>query len=173
MSVAILGTNAVIQPSSDTIEAISGGFTRKLRIDKATQLAYEIRQIGSFLDRPNFDYENEPVGRVTPDGKVHFFTISEKINWRIARKRIDLTVHEPEDEPEDEPEEKEISPQVRTDKIMLRMPATVTFNRENLRVYYRKVALRFHPDKNPGKDTTETFRKIQAAYERLLLEASE
>ena len=73
----------------------------------------------------------------------------------------------------EEPRVVEARPQVAADKIILRMPSTVPFNRENLRQYYRKVALRFHPDKNPGKDTTEMFRKVQAAYERLLLEASE
>lgn len=32
---------------------------------------------------------------------------------------------------------------------------------------YRKLAMEFHPDKNPDKDTTKIFQEIQAAYEML------
>ena len=32
---------------------------------------------------------------------------------------------------------------------------------------YRKLAMEFHPDKNPGKDTKEIWLEIQAAYEML------
>ena len=31
----------------------------------------------------------------------------------------------------------------------------------------RKMALRYHPDKNPGEDTTKKFREVAEAYEVL------
>src|SRR5277367_5399255 len=32
---------------------------------------------------------------------------------------------------------------------------------------YRKLAMKWHPDKNPGKDTAEKFKEIKSAYELL------
>jgi hypothetical protein len=65
------------------------------------------------------------------------------------------------------------SPLTTVDKLLLRMPAATPLNRENLRHFYHARALRIHPDRNPGKDTKEAFQKLKAAYERLLLLASE
>jgi curved DNA-binding protein CbpA len=36
-----------------------------------------------------------------------------------------------------------------------------------IKAAYRKMALRWHPDRNPGKDTTAAFRDINEAYECL------
>jgi len=92
-------------------------------------------------------------------------TIQERINRRIRERReagsLDVNFSKP------------VAPQVREDKAVLMMPDTVPFNRENLRAFYQRQARKVHPDKNPGKDTTELFKRLQTAYERLLLEASE
>lgn len=37
-----------------------------------------------------------------------------------------------------------------------------------IRSAYRRLALQYHPDKNPSKDTTEVFRKILEAYQTLV-----
>ena len=37
-----------------------------------------------------------------------------------------------------------------------------------IRSAYRRLALQYHPDKNPSKDTTEIFRKILEAYQTLV-----
>jgi molecular chaperone DnaJ len=39
--------------------------------------------------------------------------------------------------------------------------------RQDVRKAFRRQALRFHPDKNPGKDTTKQFREVAEAYEVL------
>ena len=39
-----------------------------------------------------------------------------------------------------------------------------------LKRIYRQNALIYHPDKNPGSDTTSTFHKIKNAYDFLLIE---
>lgn len=44
------------------------------------------------------------------------------------------------------------------------------YNIEDLKRIYRQNALIYHPDKNPGSDTTAVFHKIQNAYEFLLIE---
>lgn len=38
---------------------------------------------------------------------------------------------------------------------------------EQLKKLYKKLALKLHPDRNIGKDTTKQFQKLQAAYELL------
>ena len=38
---------------------------------------------------------------------------------------------------------------------------------DEIKSAYRKLAMEFHPDKNPGKDTKEIWLEIQAAYEML------
>lgn len=37
-----------------------------------------------------------------------------------------------------------------------------------IRRAYKRAALLSHPDKNPAPDAVEEFKKIQAAYERLM-----
>lgn len=43
-----------------------------------------------------------------------------------------------------------------------------TATAHDIRVAYRNMVLKFHPDKNPNQDTTDKFRKIQIAYESLI-----
>jgi hypothetical protein len=42
-----------------------------------------------------------------------------------------------------------------------------TANKYEIKSAYRKLAMEFHPDRNPNKDTTKIFQEIQAAYEML------
>lgn len=44
------------------------------------------------------------------------------------------------------------------------------YNMEDLKRIYRQNALIYHPDKNPGSDTTAIFHNIQNAYDFLLIE---
>jgi len=44
---------------------------------------------------------------------------------------------------------------------------TRTADTKEIKVGYRKLAKQFHPDANPGKDTTEKFQEINRAYEVL------
>lgn len=43
----------------------------------------------------------------------------------------------------------------------------ITASKEEIRNAYRKLAIKYHPDKNPNIDTSEQFRQIQTAYEIL------
>ena len=40
-------------------------------------------------------------------------------------------------------------------------------SKQDIKKAFRKMALRYHPDKNPGKDTTKKFRAVAEAYEVL------
>ena len=42
-----------------------------------------------------------------------------------------------------------------------------TFNETNLKRGYKEAALKYHPDKNPGIDTTEIFMEVQQAKQIL------
>ena len=42
---------------------------------------------------------------------------------------------------------------------------------DEIKKAYRKVAMQFHPDRNPGRDTTQAFQMLQAAYAALKDEA--
>lgn len=40
-------------------------------------------------------------------------------------------------------------------------------NEQEAKAAFRRLARRYHPDKNPDTDTTETFQRLQAAYENV------
>jgi DnaJ-class molecular chaperone len=55
---------------------------------------------------------------------------------------------------------------------ILNLPLTAT--EKEIRQAYRRLAKKFHPDRNPGKpEMEEQFKEIQQAYETLLSEKDE
>lgn len=54
------------------------------------------------------------------------------------------------------------------EKVQLRIPQKMKLTENILRKHFLKRALALHPDKNVGKDTTEAFKKVKAAYDALL-----
>lgn len=54
---------------------------------------------------------------------------------------------------------------VRSPYDILGVPETA--NAYEIKSAYRKMAMKFHPDKNPDTDTTKIFQDISAAYEML------
>merc|ERR1711936_726413 len=42
-----------------------------------------------------------------------------------------------------------------------------TATKQEIKKAFRKMALKYHPDKNPGEDTTKKFREVAEAYEVL------
>ena len=40
-------------------------------------------------------------------------------------------------------------------------------SKQEIKKAFRKMALKYHPDKNPGEDTTKKFREVAEAYEVL------
>jgi hypothetical protein len=53
------------------------------------------------------------------------------------------------------------------DDDYLALSAKMIIDSSKLKQRYRKLVIRFHPDKNPELDTTSIFRCIQEAYEAL------
>ncbi|MCB5162791.1 DnaJ domain-containing protein [Marinomonas algarum] len=51
------------------------------------------------------------------------------------------------------------------DYQLLEIPTNAT--EQEAKVAFRKLARRYHPDKNPNHDTTEVFQRLQAAYENV------
>lgn len=49
---------------------------------------------------------------------------------------------------------------------LLEIPTNAT--EQDAKAAYRRLARRYHPDKNPGQDTTEHFQRIQSAYRNVL-----
>ncbi|TPE55640.1 molecular chaperone DnaJ [Maribrevibacterium harenarium] len=49
---------------------------------------------------------------------------------------------------------------------LLELPTNAT--EQDAKTAYRRLARRYHPDKNPGMDTTEHFQRIQDAYRNVL-----
>lgn len=49
---------------------------------------------------------------------------------------------------------------------LLELPTNAT--EQEAKAAYRRLARRFHPDKNPGQDTTEHFQRIHDAYQNVL-----
>ena len=54
--------------------------------------------------------------------------------------------------------------------VILGLDSNAEYTIENLKKAYRQNALAYHPDKNPGSDTTAMFHNVQNAYEFLLVE---
>lgn len=50
---------------------------------------------------------------------------------------------------------------------LLKVPTNIT--EEELKIKYRKLVLKYHPDRNNGS-TTELFKKIINAYEAILID---
>ena len=40
-------------------------------------------------------------------------------------------------------------------------------SQEEVKTAYKKLALKWHPDKNPSPEASEMFKKIRAAYEQI------
>ncbi|WP_369921707.1 DnaJ domain-containing protein [Marinomonas polaris] len=51
------------------------------------------------------------------------------------------------------------------DYQLLEIPTTAS--EQEAKTAFRRLARRYHPDKNPDKDTTELFQRLQAAYENV------
>ena len=51
------------------------------------------------------------------------------------------------------------------DYQLLEIPTTAS--EQEAKIAFRRLARRYHPDKNPDKDTTELFQRLQAAYENV------
>ncbi|SBS37442.1 Chaperone protein DnaJ [Marinomonas spartinae] len=52
------------------------------------------------------------------------------------------------------------------DYLLLEIPTHA--NEQEAKAAFRRLARRYHPDKNPHTDTTEHFQRLQAAYENVL-----
>lgn len=53
---------------------------------------------------------------------------------------------------------------------ILGIDSNIEYSIDELKRAYRQNALAYHPDKNPGSDTSEIFHNVQNAYEFLLIE---
>ncbi|MCW4631694.1 MULTISPECIES: J domain-containing protein [Marinomonas] len=51
------------------------------------------------------------------------------------------------------------------DYQLLEIPTTAS--EQEAKIAFRRLARRYHPDKNPDRDTTELFQRLQAAYENV------
>jgi len=52
--------------------------------------------------------------------------------------------------------------------IILELPENKNISKDEIKKSYRRLILKFHPDKNKDIDTTEKFKEIQTAYEILI-----
>lgn len=52
------------------------------------------------------------------------------------------------------------------DYQLLEVPTNAS--EQEVKTAYRRLARKYHPDKNPGKDTTEHFQRLQTAYNNVL-----
>ena len=119
---------------------------------------------------------------------VHFMDYTERGNVVVPGRGQFVGIYNPGDElnpiifPKDtgemtfvkgtEPKPEE-SKEVKKDRLVVGVPRDAPLTREILREAYHKRALAYHPDRNPGKDTTKAFQAVQQAYDRLVLVASE
>lgn len=64
-------------------------------------------------------------------------------------------------------EPKNLSPQVDSENFYARLGVSVTADEKVIKVAYRKMALKYHPDKNKEESSTEIFKRLTEAYSTL------
>lgn len=133
-----------------------------------TRLTNDINEIHTLLDECKFEKVCNEMVRVTKFGDFiadHFTLLKEELNQSSHSKSQDMWLQKIYNVCDEHFSNGRILSSLKDFAILGLYPST---DKTEVHKTFKRLAKKYHPDKNPRSDTNELFRKIKDAKDRLL-----